>query len=91
MEITFLDALFFAVGFVFLFFLPGYNIMRAKKMEFPESLAYSFTISSAILLVCTLLLSATIGMTWLSLVVFVCLITIATSKEAISAFRSANP
>ena len=91
MEITFLEIVFFSLGFIFLFFLPGYNITREKKMLFPERMAYSFTISSAILLGGTLLLSTTIGMSWLSLVAFVCLSIIATSKKTISIFQSANP
>ena len=86
-----LEVFLFMVGIVFLFFVPGYNIIRQQKKDCIETLAISFVISSAILLGIALLLTITIGMNWFSLVVGVGGVTLLTSKEVISAFRLANP
>lgn len=82
MEITVLEFVAFIVSFVFLFFVTGFVLTKKKDIE--ERLAHSFVISSAILFIGSLILSKTIGLTWITLVGFVIVVT------AISVYRSAN-
>lgn len=84
MEISAVGAALFVASFVALFLAPGYALMRGKISG--ETLARAFAASSAILLCGTLLLSATIGISWLSLSVLVLL-----GIAATSACRSATP
>ncbi len=78
MEITIVNAIMFVGAFVFLFFVPGYFSLKTATLE------ERFVMSSAIVLIGSLLLSKTLGLTWLSLSVFVSLATL------VLFYRSAN-
>ena len=79
MEITVFELVLYILSFGGMFFIPGHFLLKKKPME------EKFVVSSFILFVVTLLLSTTIGLTAISLIVSLVLLTI------ILAYLSANP
>ena len=71
MNIAPLDFVLFAAAFALLFFAPGYALLRKKKYELPEMFARCFVLSAGIVLVESLLLASLVGLSAVSLAVFV--------------------
>ena len=59
----------FVVGFVFLFFVPGYAFFRKRGEELDELLIKCFLLSSAVVLCESFLLAMTVGLDFVSLLV----------------------
>lgn len=85
MEVEITQLAIFVSVFAFLFFVPGYAIMRKKKIE-ADLIASAFVISSFIILIESLVLAA------FALLNPAALVTVtAMTIGATLAYRSANP
>ncbi|MCD1295518.1 hypothetical protein CUJ83_10955 [Methanocella sp. CWC-04] len=91
MDISSFDWLAFAAAFIYLLVLPGANIMRTlgwnlKKYNVVEYIVIAFGLSIAVLTIVSLLLALpfSIGINFYSLIIFVTLIIVLTSKEVVS-------
>jgi len=92
MEITLIDWLKFLAAVVYLFILPGANVIRtigwAGKLRNPvELLVVAFGISLAITVLVTLALalSFSVGVNFYTLMILETLVIIATSREVVRA------
>lgn len=88
MEITFIDFVLFVIGFGFLFFVPGYNLLRTIGKK---GVAESFIVSSIIVLVESLGLTMLGQLNTVMLLLVIGVTIVLTSKEITSVFRSASP
>ncbi|MDI6888179.1 MAG: hypothetical protein QMC78_00580 [Methanocellales archaeon] len=93
MEITALDALKFSMSFVYLLILPGFNLLRTANMlsdlEIEEKIMVSFGLSAIVLVFISLLLSLhhSIGLNFRTLVTFMTLFIVLSTKEVIDCPR----
>ncbi len=93
MNITALDVLKFSVSFVYLLIAPGFNLLRTVNMldelEIEEKIVVSFGISVIVLTFISLLLSLqnSIGLNFRTLVTFMTLFIILSTKEVVDCTR----
>ncbi|UZE92369.1 MAG: hypothetical protein IB616_00700 [Methanosarcinales archaeon] len=93
MEITALDVLKFMISFIFLLIVPGFNLLRTAnrldELEIEEKIVVSFGISVIVLTFISLLLSLqnSIGLNFRTLVTFMTLFIILSTKEVIDCTR----
>jgi len=93
MEITALDVLKFSVSFVYLLILPGFNLLRTANMlenlEIEGKIVMSFGLSVIVLTFISLLLSLqnSIGLSFRTLLTFMTLCIILSTKEVVVCTR----
>jgi len=93
MEITVLDVLKFMISFIFLLIVPGFNLLRTANMldelEIEEKIVVSFGISVIVLTFISLLLSLqnSIGLNFRTLVTFMTLFIILSTREVVDCTR----